>query len=173
MGANGASCCLPSESPKDSEPSNQPDEAPDWGGASTTCRCALYAGRCYGCRAPDKTAEHERLTQAHGNDAPWRRWGPNLSERQWGTVREDGNACQSFTHDQARSRAYRRGEDGIEACPREAVCALRCYRVFQPDDAGMAASHQTSRTRIVADMIRLRHGATQNLARYYARSSVQ
>ena len=48
---------------------------------------------------------------------PWRRWGPYLSERQWGTVREDyspdGNAWDYFTHDQARSRAYRWGEDGI------------------------------------------------------------
>jgi len=48
---------------------------------------------------------------------PWRRWGPYLSERQWGTVREDdspdGNAWESFSHDQARSRAYQWGEDGL------------------------------------------------------------
>ena len=48
---------------------------------------------------------------------PWKKWGPYLSERQWGTVREDyskdGNAWDYFTHDQARSRAYRWGEDGI------------------------------------------------------------
>ena len=48
---------------------------------------------------------------------PWRRWGPYLSERQWGTVREDysdnGDAWSYFSHDQARSRAYRWGEDGI------------------------------------------------------------
>ena len=48
---------------------------------------------------------------------PWRRWGPYLSDRQWGTVREDyserGDAWSYFTHDQARSRAYRWGEDGI------------------------------------------------------------
>src|SRR6267142_442939 len=47
----------------------------------------------------------------------WKRWGPYLSERQWGTVREDyspgGTAWESFSHDQARSRAYRWGEDGI------------------------------------------------------------
>jgi len=46
----------------------------------------------------------------------WRKWGPYLSERQWGTVREDyspgGDAWNFFTHDQARSRAYRWGEDG-------------------------------------------------------------
>ncbi len=49
--------------------------------------------------------------------APWKKWGPYLSERQWGTVREDysddGNAWDYFTHDQARSRAYRWGEDGL------------------------------------------------------------
>ena len=48
---------------------------------------------------------------------PWRKWGPYLSERQWGTVREDysesGDAWNYFTHDQARSRAYRWGEDGL------------------------------------------------------------
>ena len=48
---------------------------------------------------------------------PWRKWGPYLSERQWGTVREDysedGNAWDYFTHDQARSRAYKWGEDGL------------------------------------------------------------
>lgn len=48
---------------------------------------------------------------------PWKKWGPYLSERQWGTVREDysegGNAWDYFTHDQARSRAYRWGEDGL------------------------------------------------------------
>ncbi len=63
------------------------------------------------------TAEHGRLVEAREHNVPWRLWGPYLSERQWGTVREDrspdGNAWQSFTHDQARSRAYRWGEDGI------------------------------------------------------------
>src|SRR3569833_781108 len=51
------------------------------------------------------------------NAAYWKRWGPYLSERQWGTVREDysatGEAWDYFTHDQARSRTYRWGEDGI------------------------------------------------------------
>src|SRR5262245_2917514 len=63
------------------------------------------------------TAEHARLKEAQQADAPWRRWGPYLSERQWGTVREDysegGNAWDYFSHDQARSRAYRWGEDGL------------------------------------------------------------
>jgi hypothetical protein len=62
-------------------------------------------------------AERGRLEQARRGDAPWRRWGPYLSERQWGTVREDysdsGDAWEYFSHDQARSRAYRWGEDGL------------------------------------------------------------
>ena len=63
------------------------------------------------------TAEHDRLSEANDGKTPWREWGPYLSERQWGTVREDysdsGNAWDYFTHDQARSRAYRWGEDGL------------------------------------------------------------
>ena len=62
-------------------------------------------------------AEQQRVA-AQSHDSPeWRRWGPYLAERQWGTVREDysaeGDAWNYFTHDQARSRAYRWGEDGI------------------------------------------------------------
>lgn len=61
--------------------------------------------------------EEKRLEQTKSNQAPWKKWGPYLSERQWGTVREDysetGEAWDYFTHDQARSRAYRWGEDGI------------------------------------------------------------
>jgi hypothetical protein len=61
--------------------------------------------------------EQQRLREADAQHFPWRRWGPYLSERQWGTVREDysvgGDAWSSFTHDQARSRAYRWGEDGL------------------------------------------------------------
>src|SRR5882762_10463957 len=64
-----------------------------------------------------KTAENERLEAATFQSIPWKKWGPYLSERQWGTVREDysegGDAWNFFTHDQARSRAYRWGEDGI------------------------------------------------------------
>ena len=63
------------------------------------------------------TPEHRRLQEAHTGDVLWKAWGPYLSERQWGTVREDysgsGDAWNYFTHDQARSRAYRWGEDGI------------------------------------------------------------
>ncbi len=61
--------------------------------------------------------ERLRLQQARSGEAPWKKWGPYLSERQWGTVREDysedGDAWNYFTHDQARSRVYRWGEDGL------------------------------------------------------------
>ncbi len=64
-----------------------------------------------------KPAELQRLEGATEWDAPWRRWGPYLSERQWGTVREDysedGRAWEYFPHDHARSRAYHWGEDGL------------------------------------------------------------
>ncbi|HEY3275018.1 MAG TPA: hypothetical protein VGJ94_00230 [Syntrophorhabdaceae bacterium] len=64
-----------------------------------------------------KNAEKERLTENREGRARWKKWGPYLSERQWGTVREDysedGDAWNFFTHDQARSRAYRWGEDGL------------------------------------------------------------
>jgi hypothetical protein len=63
------------------------------------------------------TAERNRLDEADARGVPWRRWGPYLSERQWGTVREDttegGDSWSAFTHDQARARAYRWGEDGL------------------------------------------------------------
>jgi hypothetical protein len=67
---------------------------------------------------PDRAkAELERLAAARERGVPWRKWGPYLSERQWGTVREDysdnGDAWNYFSHDQARSRAYRWGEDGL------------------------------------------------------------
>ena len=62
------------------------------------------------------TAEVVRIDEARSG-VPWRRWGPYLSERQWGTVREDysefGNAWEFLPHDHARSHAYRWGEDGI------------------------------------------------------------
>jgi hypothetical protein len=64
-----------------------------------------------------KGAEKRRLEEAKANVSDWRKWGPYLSERQWGTVREDystnGDAWNYFSHDQARSRAYRWGEDGL------------------------------------------------------------
>ena len=61
--------------------------------------------------------EQKRLNDAREAQIPWKKWGPYLSERQWGTVREDysenGDAWNYFSHDQARSRAYRWGEDGL------------------------------------------------------------
>jgi hypothetical protein len=63
------------------------------------------------------TAEARRLLDAREQSVPWKRWGPYLSDRQWGTVREDysanGDAWSYFSHDHARSRAYRWGEDGL------------------------------------------------------------
>src|SRR5882724_8190354 len=61
--------------------------------------------------------EQKRLNDGREAQVPWKKWGPYLSERQWGTVREDysddGNAWNYFSHDQARARAYRWGEDGL------------------------------------------------------------
>jgi mannosylglycerate hydrolase MGH1-like protein len=66
---------------------------------------------------PSDVAELARLTEARDKGVAWRKWGPYLSERQWGTVREDysdnGDAWSYFSHDQARSRAYHWGEDGL------------------------------------------------------------
>jgi hypothetical protein len=73
-------------------------------------------------------AEQSRLEEARTKKAPWKKWGPYLSERQWGTVREDysesGDAWNYFTHDHARSRAYRWGEDGLAGISddRQRVC---------------------------------------------------
>src|SRR5246127_5714643 len=69
------------------------------------------------CPAIMNVMEQKRLNEAREAQIPWKKWGPYLSERQWGTVREDysenGDAWNYFTHDQARSRAYRWGEDGL------------------------------------------------------------
>jgi hypothetical protein len=66
---------------------------------------------------PKESAEALRLKEVKEDKTPWKKWGPYLSERQWGTVREDysdsGDAWNYFSHDQARSRAYRWGEDGL------------------------------------------------------------
>jgi hypothetical protein len=75
------------------------------------------------------TAEEARLQQSHDRSANWQRWGSYLSERQWGTVREDysehGNCWDYFSHDQARSRAYRWGEDGLLG-----ICDRECRLCF-------------------------------------------
>ena len=77
------------------------------------------------------TAEAVRLQEARTGKVPWKKWGPYLSERQWGTVREDysqdGNAWDYFTHDQARSRAYHWGEDGLAGISDEKQ--LLCFSV--------------------------------------------
>jgi Mannosylglycerate hydrolase MGH1-like glycoside hydrolase domain len=68
-------------------------------------------------KAPRMTQEEKRLEESRRRLVHWKRWGPYLSERQWGTVREDysanGTAWEYLPHDHARSRAYRWGEDGI------------------------------------------------------------
>lgn len=76
-----------------------------------------------------QTAEHERLQQDRERSVYWKRWGPYVSERQWGTVREDyspyGTAWDYLPHDQARSRAYRWGEDGLAG-----ICDRHQYICF-------------------------------------------
>jgi hypothetical protein len=75
--------------------------------------------------------EETRLQETRTGTSNWRKWGPYLSERQWGTVREDysqdGNAWDYFTHDQARSRAYHWGEDGLAGISDEKQ--LLCFSV--------------------------------------------
>ncbi len=67
--------------------------------------------------ADHDTPEHQRLAEDAARERNWKRWGPYLAERQWGTVREDysanGDAWNYLPHDHARSRAYRWGEDGL------------------------------------------------------------
>src|SRR3954466_9897900 len=76
-------------------------------------------------------AEQERLQEAREGAAAWKRWGPYVSERAWGTVREDysgnGDAWSFFPHDLARSKAYRWGEDGIAG-----ICDRYQLLVFAP-----------------------------------------
>ena len=87
--------------------------------------------------------EQKRLNDAREAGIPWKKWGPYLSERQWGTVREDysddGNAWDYFTHDQARSRAYRWGEDGLGGHQRRQAATVLRARVVEragPDPEG-------------------------------------
>src|SRR6185436_1781475 len=78
---------------------------------------ALAAGMSLPTMETLNDAEEARLNEARTHHVPWKTWGPYVSERQWGTVREDysasGDAWNYFSHDQARSRAYRWGEDGL------------------------------------------------------------
>ena len=73
------------------------------------------------------TAEDARLEEQAAGKGEWRRWGPYVSDRAWGTVREDysadGDAWNYFPHDHARSRAYRWSEDGLAGfCDRQTIC---------------------------------------------------
>ena len=92
-------------------PASAPGPGRDWRAGEKWSRAhgSTAAGRE---RGETWRSEEDRLGQR-----PWKKWGPYLSERQWGTVREDysphGNAWEYFPHDHARSRAYRWGEDGI------------------------------------------------------------
>src|SRR5215470_7133347 len=74
-------------------------------------------------------AEERRLEESRKRKVHWKRWGPYLSERQWGTVREDysphGTAWEYFSHDHARSRAYRWNEDGLGG-----ICDRHQYLCF-------------------------------------------
>ena len=87
--------------------------------------------------------EQKRLNEAREAGIPWKKWGPYLSERQWGTVREDysddGNAWDYFSHDQSRSRAYRWGEDGLGGHLRRQAATLlrpRALERARPDPQG-------------------------------------
>ena len=85
------------------------------------------------------SAEKDRLMEARESDIPWRKWGPYLSERQWGTVREDysdnGDAWNYFPHDHARSRVYKWGEDGLAGISDDKqylCCALALWNGADP-----------------------------------------
>ncbi len=106
--------------------------------------------------------EQKRLNEARETGTPWKKWGPYLSERQWGTVREDyskdGNAWDYFTHDQSRSRAYRWGEDGLGGISDDKHSYMKYLykypqREFPYRDAGLGASHQTGWTGLVARLL--------------------
>ena len=100
--------------------------------------------------------EQKRLNDARETGIPWKKWGPYLSERQWGTVREDysddGNAWSYFSHDQSRSRAYRWGEDGLGGhLRRPAAAVLRAGAVERarsdPEGAPVRPDQQRRQSR--------------------------
>ncbi len=86
-----------------------------------------------------ETREGQRLAAVQQENVPWRKWGPYLSERQWGTVREDyspdGDAWNFFTHDDARSRAYRWGEDGIAGISDEVQRLCFAFAFWNGEDS--------------------------------------
>src|SRR5271156_1442683 len=94
--------------------------------------------------------EQKRLNDAREAQIPWKKWGPYLSERQWGTVREDysdnGDAWNYFTHDQARSRAYKWGEDGLGGLCDASVLRAGVVERARPDPEGAhVRAHQQRR----------------------------
>jgi hypothetical protein len=101
------------------------------------------------------TAEALRLDEAREKGVPWRQWGPYLSERQWGTVREDysqdGNALDYFSHDQARSHAHHWGEDGLAGISddKQRLCfALTLWNGKDaPQGAGVRPDQQRGQSR--------------------------
>src|SRR3954453_16714909 len=110
--------------PSPSVTSHSRDEAAARSPQSCRPKCTAPVSRAaapYPSPTPDDSTtmstERERLQEVPHGRAPWRHWGPYLSERAWGTVREDyspgGEAWDSFPHDHARSRAYRWNEDGL------------------------------------------------------------
>src|SRR5271157_2125360 len=92
-----------------------------WFAIPTDISCCCYSASFKETQmvAPNMkmTAEDNRLEESRDRNAHWKRWGPYVSERAWGTVREDysqhGNAWEYLPHDHARSKAYRWNEDGI------------------------------------------------------------
>ncbi|SDF22233.1 MGH1-like glycoside hydrolase domain-containing protein [Terriglobus roseus] len=86
----------------------------------------------------EEVAEQKRLNEAREAGVPWKKWGPYLSERQWGTVREDyskdGNAWDYFSHDQSRSRAYRWGEDGMAGYSDDKQLLCFCMSLWNGKD---------------------------------------
>jgi len=88
--------------------------------------------------APKVTAERQRLDETHAGKKHWKRWGPYLSERQWGTVREDyspdGTAWDYFPHDHARSRACRWGEDGLAGFSDQSSCLCLSVALWNGQD---------------------------------------
>src|SRR5688572_1073195 len=107
----------------------QPARPPDGGDASDRRSRASDASTAWlASHTSTMTAEHRRLEAARTRTTHWKRWGPYVSDRAWGTVREDyspgGTAWEYLPHDHARSRAYRWNEDGLAGvCDRhQEVC---------------------------------------------------
>ena len=126
-----------------------------------------------------RTAEHQRLADSKARKADWKNWGPYVSDRAWGTVREDysagGTAWEYFPHDHARSRAYRWNEDGLAGfCNRfQNIClavalwmsigaiAYRFTKTSMARTGSDWASHQTGWTALVAKLIQRCDGSVK------------